>query len=194
MTTGGTRPPRRATSDCAPLLSARARADGAGMSGARRWLARAAAHAADWRRARVHVAAALASARARPLPLSDWHSYALHAHVCLRLGDSEAAAAQYHLEALRGLESIAGQLEGAEARCCFERYCFESYRVEGYCLERPGEAPGDATASAAPTGWRATTSVRRPRVSPETHRPAQRQARGGLGFEAPLGWVERQRC
>jgi tetratricopeptide (TPR) repeat protein len=99
------------------LVSARARADAGGVRAARRCLALALLNAGEPRRALRQVRQALAVAAAHPLPLSDWRSHALEAHIALHLGDPAAARSARQLASER-LGALARRLDTRGERLC----------------------------------------------------------------------------
>jgi len=99
------------------LVSARARADAGGVRAARRCLALAFLSAGEPRRALRQVRQALAAAAAHPLPLSDWRSHALEAHIALHLGDGSAARSARQLVSDK-LGALARRLDGSGEHLC----------------------------------------------------------------------------
>jgi Tfp pilus assembly protein PilF len=102
------------------LVSARARADAAGVRAARRCLALAFLNTGEPQRALRQVRQALAAAAAHPLPLSDWRSHALEAHIALHLGDPNAARCARQLVSDK-LDALARRLDPGGERLCVAR-------------------------------------------------------------------------
>jgi tetratricopeptide (TPR) repeat protein len=100
--------------------SARARGDADGMKQSSRWLALGAAQIGDVHEAKNQLSTALEATETHPSPLVDWRAHALLARLAARVGDAQTEA-RARVSARRAIEGIAGGIDGADDRRCFER-------------------------------------------------------------------------